>query len=52
MRDKIGLCVQHRQINKKTRETFSFSFACELIAVASPRFTRKRERLKNRYIEA
>ena len=52
MRDKIGLCVRHRQINKKTRETFSFSFACELIAFASPRFTRKRERLKNRYIEA
>ena len=41
MRDKIGLCVRHRQINKKTRETFSFSFACELIAFASPRFTRK-----------
>ena len=52
MRDKIGLCVRHRQINKKTRETFSFSFACELIAIASPRFTSKREIIKNRYIEA
>ena len=37
MRDKIGLCVRHRQIKKKTRETFSFSSACELIAIASPR---------------